>query len=616
MKNTSFIRRICALVLAVVLVFSLAANAFAASYKDVPKEYWASDYIKELSAKGFFSGYEDGTFRPDGKITYIETFAMLSRMYELEDDAVQAIMLDYASVVDSKLPSNLSWAKKEISICLAAGVVSANELGKLTLTSEISKKDFALLLVRALQQNDKINANKNAKLPFADEASITGNYRGCVAILYSAKIVDGDDNNRFNPDQYVTRAVAAALLYRSLEYAKSNNIALSIPGYVSRFSCDGVIADVNGTTVRILSSNGTYREYTVGSGKYYVNNSLSAPKAEHIGAYIRLVISDDGIKRADVTVDKNTTYIYGNVYSTSTTSNGVINVVHPGNTNSTRYVLAEGAAITVNGTKGTIDSLAKGDYIFAKLVDGTLTKVEVFNTTVTVKGILTELTYGSIVDVRIKDDDGNVWYFGFNVSDLPAVYIGDYEISIDRLALGDKLSISIKNGKPVKVVSDATQGSVSGILTSIVSTVEGNYWEITDSDGKVHKYIIASDATAHKGKNTILLSSVKVGSSISVSLYNSVITSVIVEETTEEVETGKITGTVLDVKASEREIILLISEKLFYVKVGGSVPVYYATTGKALGLTQITSGSSIVAYGSYGSATTLNATLVVVEAIP
>jgi len=142
MKNTSFIRRICALVLAVVLVFSLAANAFAASYKDVPKEYWASDYIKELSAKGFFSGYEDGTFRPDGKITYIETFAMLSRMYELEDDAVQAIMLDYASVVASKLPSNLSWAKKEISICLAAGVVSANELGKLTLTSEISKKDF------------------------------------------------------------------------------------------------------------------------------------------------------------------------------------------------------------------------------------------------------------------------------------------------------------------------------------------------------------------------------------------------------------------------------------------------------------------------------------------
>ena len=200
---------------------------------------------------------------------------MLSRMYEMEDDAVQAIMLDYASVIASKLPSALSWAKEEMSVCLAAGIVSSTELGKLTLTEEISKKDFALLLVRALQQDGYITANNNAKLPFADEASLTGNYRGCVAILYKAKIVDGDDNNRFNPNQYVTRAVAAALLYRALDYAKSSNIALTIPGYVSRFSCEGIVSNVKGSVVRILSNNGTYREYTVGSGKYYVNNTLS-----------------------------------------------------------------------------------------------------------------------------------------------------------------------------------------------------------------------------------------------------------------------------------------------------------------------------------------------------
>ena len=81
MKNTSFIKRPVALILAIILVFSLASQALAAGYKDVAVDYWAEDYITELSAKGFFSGYEDGTFRPDGTITYIETFSMLSRMY-------------------------------------------------------------------------------------------------------------------------------------------------------------------------------------------------------------------------------------------------------------------------------------------------------------------------------------------------------------------------------------------------------------------------------------------------------------------------------------------------------------------------------------------------------
>jgi len=615
MKNTSFIRRSVALLLAMILVFGLSSQALAAGYKDVASDYWAEDYITELSAKGFFSGYEDGSFRPEGTITYVETFSMLSRMYDLEDDEIEAIVLDFKTVIAEKLPSALSWAKMEISICLAAGIVSANELGKLDLTSRISKKDFSLLLVRALQLDGKINANSNAKLTFADEADITGIYRGCVAILHNAKIVDGDDNNKFNPNQTVTRAVAAALLYRALSYAKTSNISLSIPGYMSKSTFEGIITNVKGSVVQIMAPNGLYREYTIGTGKYFVNGKAATPSEDHIGYYIDIISNDDGIKRVEASYNKTVTYIYGNVYSTSTTSNGVINIVLPGKTNSTRYMLAEKAVLKVNGADGKLDSMAKNDFIFAKVVDGKITEANVTNTTLNVKGTLTELTYGSIVDVRIKDEAGIVWYFGFDVSDLPGIYVGDYEITIDRLALGDKLTLSFKNGKTTKIKSDVTQGNTTGQLTSIISTIEGTFWEITDAEGKVHKYLIASDATAYKGKNAILLSSVKVGSTISVSLYNSIITTVTVDESATVVETGKISGTVLDVNTSSREIILLIADKLFYVKASGSVPVYDAATGKSLGLSQITAGSAIVAYGSQESSTALTATLVVVEAL-
>ena len=615
MKNTSFIRRSVALLLAMILVFGLSSQALAAGYKDVASDYWAEDYITELSSKGFFSGYEDGTFRPEGTITYIETLSMLSRMYDLEDDEIEAMVLDFKNVVAEKLPSALSWAKTEISVCLAAGIVSANELGKLDLTSRITKKDFSLLLVRALQLDGKINANSSAKLTFADEADITGIYRGCVAILHNAKIIDGDDNNKFNPNQTVTRAVAAALLYRALSYTKTSNISLAIPGYMSKSTFEGIITNVKGSVVQIMAPNGLYREYTIGTGKYFVNGKAATPAEEHVGYYINIISNDDGIKRAEASYDKTVTYVYGNIYSTSTTSNGVINIVLPGKTNSTRFMLAEKAVLNVNGTESKIDSLAKNDYIFAKVVDSKITEAYVYNTTFTVKGTLTELTYGSIVDVRIKDDAGIIWYFGFDVGDLPGIYVGDYEITIDRLALGDKITLSFKNGETTKIKSDVTQSNTTGQLTSIISTIEGTFWEITDADGKVHKYLIASDATAYKGKNAILLSAVKVGSTISVSLYNSIITTVTVDESTTVVETGKISGTVLDVNTNSREIILLIADKLFYVKASGSVPVYDAATGKALGLSQITAGSAIVAYGTQNSSTALTATLVVVEAL-
>ena len=126
---------------------------------------------------------------------------------------------------------------------------------------------------------------------------------------------------------------------------------------------------------------------------------------------------------------------------------------------------------------------------------------------------------------------------------------------------------------------------------------------------------MASDAAVYKGTASILLSTIKVGDLVSVSLFNSVITTVNLENTSTTVQTGKITGTVLNVDNNKREIILLISDKLFYVNVSGAAPIYNAVTGRSLGISQITPNSTIVAYGTYDNSVTLNSTLVVVEAL-
>ena len=47
-----------------------AVPAWAAAFSDVPQWEWYYDYVTRLSETGVIAGYEDGTFRPEGKVTW------------------------------------------------------------------------------------------------------------------------------------------------------------------------------------------------------------------------------------------------------------------------------------------------------------------------------------------------------------------------------------------------------------------------------------------------------------------------------------------------------------------------------------------------------------------
>ena len=68
------LKKILAMVLALVMSLSLMATAGAADFPDVKEDTSFKTAIDVLSGLGVFNGYkEDGTFRPDGEITRAET---------------------------------------------------------------------------------------------------------------------------------------------------------------------------------------------------------------------------------------------------------------------------------------------------------------------------------------------------------------------------------------------------------------------------------------------------------------------------------------------------------------------------------------------------------------
>lgn len=53
---------------------------YSQKFSDVPNNHWAFAYISEMEERGIFSGYDDGTFRPDSFITRAEAATILAKL--------------------------------------------------------------------------------------------------------------------------------------------------------------------------------------------------------------------------------------------------------------------------------------------------------------------------------------------------------------------------------------------------------------------------------------------------------------------------------------------------------------------------------------------------------
>ncbi len=80
------LKKVLALVVAVAMIASMGLVASAASYSDVASNASYADAVNLLSNLGIITGFEDGTFRPDETVTRAQAAAMIVRMLGLADE--------------------------------------------------------------------------------------------------------------------------------------------------------------------------------------------------------------------------------------------------------------------------------------------------------------------------------------------------------------------------------------------------------------------------------------------------------------------------------------------------------------------------------------------------
>ncbi|MCK6078806.1 S-layer homology domain-containing protein, partial [Paenibacillus silvae] len=59
-----------------------AKTANTASFTDVPADLWAAEAIAYVQSAGLMTGYQDGSFKPDGQLTRAEAVKVLNVLFK------------------------------------------------------------------------------------------------------------------------------------------------------------------------------------------------------------------------------------------------------------------------------------------------------------------------------------------------------------------------------------------------------------------------------------------------------------------------------------------------------------------------------------------------------
>lgn len=155
----------------------------------------ASEFTwKEVS--GYVSGYPDGTFRPDTKITRGETAAILSRLIE-NKPAGHAPFSDVNAT---------DWYAKYIEQLAALGILSGYPDGTFRPQKAITRAEFVTLVGKLL----KVEKEKASVNVFTDLDNCWA--KETIEGLAHRGILHGDGQGHFHPNQFITRAEVVTIL--------------------------------------------------------------------------------------------------------------------------------------------------------------------------------------------------------------------------------------------------------------------------------------------------------------------------------------------------------------------------------------------------------------------
>lgn len=534
------LKRLAALGLSLALTLSLAVvPAHALTFTDVGEDFWGYSYITRMSNEGLAKGYEDGSFKPNGKMTAAETLLFCARATGVASNVQRQIAEDRKEEISAILPSGVehgnmsTWATDEMALAVETGVLTMAELealsaidprsqkkdaegkvtaGKTYLEETMSRENITMYLVRAMQLEPLAKSLSAYSLTYPDTDDITSALRPYVYVLTQYGIVNGKGNDEgtapvFDPQGSVTRAEMTTMLCRALDFMKEAGIVTELAEYTDYSWVAGTVSAVTqvaggNTAVTLVNPlTDTPQSYTLPANvKIYDDNMLTTTSALKRGQFARLNLNKKG--SVDEVRISGVLFTYNG--SVSDLEDGKLALLADGQTR--RFTMDRFTAVSVGSTVGdrSIIDYDAGYTTATAYVDemGHLAAVRFNGGTQLVEGLVASVTAPAAGSantdtiLEVAAYNGNLSKYTVPAGIVTTINGAPGDLNINHVGRGVRLRVNAEDNTVVTVAVDTMSKYIQGPIKRVGRTGTAPTIIITDRfTGKdSNAYPLLSDA--------------------------------------------------------------------------------------------------------------------------
>lgn len=579
-------------------------------------------YIAFLSEKGIVTGDDSNQFLPASKVQRAVMAAMLSRAAKyLETSAAAPELPDFT---DYKFAAGTVSAVTEttagLAVTLSAG---GTEQSCAVPAAAAVYRDGLLATADAVVSGlfARLRYNASGVVTRADLFTLTTAAGAVSAADGTGVTVNGASYAVTRLTQVTAggRTGGSALIDTGISYRYAVCLTDAAGGLLSvtltgaETEKEGLVSVCYGA-LYLTDINGVTRPLETTSSTTCTVDGKTAKTAALDGLHATVALdASDGTVSA-VAADTAAKWVPGIFRAlTSSGSETALEILDPLTGKTTDYLqVTGGCTATYEGASIGIGLLSTNTRVMLTLLNGRVA-------TLTARSAADGFT-GTVSSVRL----GNPVLLTLSVSgesrvlilppdNLPTVKLDGSVSTIDRISVGDEVTVTIASGLVSRLETSVRTTEASGTAMRIVYEVSGAYLYLADGDGDETAYPLSGTYTVKYGAKTIELTAV-LGGEVTLTLAGGKVTGVVLtayaSDDDSQSATGELSGTVLFVNASEKYLLVETAGGTVTVKVTASTK-YLATDGSTLSLSSVKALDKIQAYGTY-SVGAFSATLILV----
>lgn len=251
MKRNRFITLVMALSICSILMIPASAANGTARFTDVPADNWAYPYVEKAAVNGWITGYSDGRFGPNDKVTYAQFSVMLVSAF-------------FPGQLAQYTGSGDAWYSRQCGTAAELGLfeysaIKGQHTDGAAVSESLNRYEMAAILYPAFElavHDVDANALSAVQAATPDWVSIPDSYKTPVAVAKTYGLINGvDEAGTFSGSGTMNRAQAAVVLCKLDELIQNNTSSMRKQATVIRvIDGDTIVVNLDGKeeTVRLI----------------------------------------------------------------------------------------------------------------------------------------------------------------------------------------------------------------------------------------------------------------------------------------------------------------------------------------------------------------------------